>query len=491
MSGAYSLVAGRNALCRAALTLAAAGVFALAAAAPEAFAVNDQLRDVLYEAYRNNPRLDSARATQRATDEEVARAQSGFRPLIQGSADTGYNDSNSNPASFSGETRPKGYSVDLIQPLFTGFRTINAVNEAEAIVRAGREQLRNVEQTVLLEATTAYLDIVRDQAVVRLREANVEVLTRDLTATSRRLKSRQATQTDKLQAEVRRAAAQSAQLLSQANLEASRASFERVVGRPPVISAIDPIMAIPALPRTLAEAFEVGQQEHPLIISSLYREQAQRYVIDQIRGELLPTATLEAGHSRRYDSSVIVDEQKTSSVVARVTVPIYTGGETEARVRQAKQQHIARLQDIEQAKADVRAPIQAAWAQVGASRAAVELDKGQVTAARASLAGVRREYDVGQRTLLDILNAQQELLNAQTNLVSDARDYMVANFSLLQAIGRLNIAQLEGNATVYDPDVHYHEVRRKWFGLSITHSDGHTEQYEAVDGDTVKAERVK
>ena len=194
----------------------------------------ETLHEALSSAYKFNPRLDAARATQRATDEEVPRAISGYRPSITGSADTSYRHITTNPGTIAnGDSNPRGYQVGLVQPLFRGFRTVSAVSSAEATVRAGRETLRLAEQSVLLEAVTAFGDVVRDAAIVRLRENNVTVLTRDLRATQDRFNVGEVTRTDVAQAQARRAAAVAALDLARANLKTSRATFERVIGHPP------------------------------------------------------------------------------------------------------------------------------------------------------------------------------------------------------------------------------------------------------------------
>jgi outer membrane protein len=440
----------------------------------------ETLFDAVAAAYQFNPRLDAARATQRATDEEVPRALSGYRPQVTGSADTSWQRTTTNPASTAnGDSNPRGYQVGAVQPLFRGFRTINAVNSAEATVRAGRETLRLSEQSVLLEAVTAFSDVVRDTAIVRLRENNVTVLTRDLRATQDRFNVGEVTRTDVAQAQARRAAAVAALDLARANLKTSRAAFERVIGHPP--SKLVEARESRLVAKSLNENVEISLRESPSVVSALYREQAARFNIDLVRGELLPTAQLEANYAKRFDdSSVGIDSVETSTVTGRVTVPFYTGGEVQARVRQAKHVHIQRLQEIEQARTEVQAAVVTAWAQLQAAQAAVESDKTAVDANRIALAGVREEERVGQRTLLDVLNAEQELLNAEVNLVTDQRNVVVASYTVLSTIGRLNAQELAVAALVYDPEAHYHDVRRKWFDISITHSDGRREALEAA-----------
>ncbi len=439
----------------------------------------ETLKEALNAAYKFNPRLDAARAIQRATDEEVPRALSGYRPSITGTADTSYQLQTVEPVPGSGvpktttETNPRGYQIGAVQPIFRGFRTKNAVSAAEATVRAGWEALRSTESSVLLEAVTAYMDVVRDQAILTLRENNVTVLTRDLKATQDRFAVGEVTRTDVAQAQARRAGAVAALDLARANLKTSRASFERVVGHPPS-RLVEPKPST-VVPKSLAESVEVGSRESPGVVAALYREQAARFNIDLIRGERLPTVQLEANYGKRFDSSTSIDNAETTTVTGRVTVPFYTGGEVEARIRQAKHTHVQRLQEIEQARTEVQAQVVTAWSQLQAAKAAVESDQASVDANRIALAGVREEERVGQRTLLDVLNAEQELLNSEVTLATDRRNLVVASYTVLSTVGRLNAQELGVASLVYDPEQHYQEVRNKWFDISITHSNGKTE----------------
>jgi outer membrane protein len=435
----------------------------------------ETLKEALHATYKFNPRLDAARSIQRATDEEVPRALSGYRPSITGSADTSYEKQTTRAAggSSSGESNPRGYEIGAVQPIFRGFRTKNAVSAAEATVRAGWEALRTTEASVLLEAVTSYMDVVRDQAILTLRENNVTVLTRDLKATQDRFAVGEVTRTDVAQAQARRAGAVAALDLARANLKTSRAAFERVVGHPP--SGLVESRPSTQVPKSLNESIEIGARESPGVVAALYREQAARFNIDLIRGERLPTVQLEANYGRRFDPQDSIEATETTTVTGRVTVPFYTGGEVEARVRQAKHTHVQRLQEIEQARTEVQAQVVTAWSQLQAAKAAVESDQASVDANRIALAGVREEERVGQRTLLDVLNAEQELLNSEVTLATDRRNLVVASYTVLSTVGRLNAQELGVAALVYDPEQHYREVRNKWFDISITHGDGRRE----------------
>ena len=426
------------------------------------------LRQAMAEAYRSNPRLDAERARLRATDEEVPRARAGWRPQITGSSDYGYNSTKTSPrTSIYGKTHSWGYSVNVQQPIFSGFRTVNGVRQAEAGVRAGRENLRLIEQQVLLQAVSAYADVLRDEAVLRLRRHNVEVLTRDLTVARARRRVREITRTDVAQSRARRARGVSQLDAARANLKASRAKYKQIVGRPPAHLARASYRSR-LLPSSLRQALAIAEREHPNIISAKYREQAARSGVDRVRGELLPDVRLEASYSRRHDGSVSIHDQEDARITGRVTVPFYKGGEVYARLRQAKHTHVSRLQEIEQARQEVEAGIIAAWSQLAAARSRLNSDHVQLAAARTALEGVREEEKVGQRTIIELLNAEQELLDAGVAVEVTRRDLTVAAYTMIAAMGRLSAERLALMEEVYDPQEHYSEVREKWLGTSIT-----------------------
>lgn len=474
--------------------LAAIAASISSVAAPSAQA--ETLLDALAAAYHYNPRLDAQRARLRAADEGIAQANSGYRPRVDFNAEVGHEHSftRSAPSLLSSgrnfsSSSPKAYSVQLVQPLFRGFQTTNAVNEAESLVRAERETLRATEQQVLQDAVESYSNVVRDQAIVRLRENNLDFLSQELKATQDRFAVGEVTRTDVAQAQARRALAVSDLDLARAQLKSSRALFEQVIGHPPERLSENG-WKTGLLPRSLDDAISIATRENPAVVEALYREQAARFAIDKIRGELLPTATLEAQHSERFDSSDTDFEQETTSIVGRVNVPIYTGGEVEARVRAAKHSQIAQIQEIEQNRAQAQSTAVQAWSQLQGFNAQLESDRAQIEFNRTALNGVREEEKVGQRTLLDVLNARQELLQSEVQLEITKRNVVVATYTVIAAIGRLSVGELGAVATVYDPVVHTDEVRRKWFGIDITHDDGSSEHHDLwnteVDHDPVK-----
>lgn len=450
-----------------------------------AFSANasaETLIDALSAAYQYSPTLDSARAQQRARDEDIARANSGYRPDINASANVGRQriGTVSPIPGQSGHSvgSPRGYAIDLVQPLFTGFQVTNAVNAAEANDRAGREILRGTEQQVLLDAVTAYGDVTRDQAIVKLNENNLKFLDAELKAQRDRFAVGEVTKTDVAQSEARRALGQSDLDQARANLKSSRAIFEQVIGHPPY-HLIEANPNTKLVPRTLQDAVAIGNKENPVVVQALYQEQAARFTVDQVRGQLLPQAQLEANYTDQFDSSEGIDEGTSASIVGRVNVPLYAqGGEVFAQVRQAKHNHIAALQQIEVQRASAQSQVVQAWSQLVGFKAQAESDKASIIANTTALNGVREEERVGQRTVLDVLNAQQELLQSQVNLETTKRNILVASYTLVSAIGRLSVSEVGAATAVYNPEVHYQEVRNKWWGIDITHDDGRREHVD-------------
>ncbi len=435
----------------------------------------ETLFDALAQAYRYSPQLDAQRATLRATDESVSQANAGHRPNINAEADVGRQSTKVKPDFIngrSGETTPRGYTVQLIQPIFKGFQVTNAVNSAEATVRAGRETLRNVEQQVLLDVVSAYGNVVRDQAILRLREDNLKFLNTELKATKERFAVGEVTKTDVSQSQASLAQGQSDLEQAKANLKSSRALYEQFVGTPPRnLSPANPNSKL--LPKSLDEAIAIGTKENPQVVAALYNEQAARFQVDEIRGQLLPQAQLEATYTDRFDGSVGNDEVATASIVGRLNVPIYAnGGIVYSQVRQAKQTHLSQIQVIEQQRALTQSQVAQSWSQFTGFKAQLVSDNAQIASNKVALDGVREEEKVGQRTLIEVLNQQQTLLNSQVQMESTKRNVVVGAYTVIQAIGRLSVAEVGAASTVYDPEVHYGEVRDQWWGIDITRDDG-------------------
>jgi outer membrane protein len=428
---------------------------------------SQSLEAALSNAYRANPDLNATRANTRAVDEGVPSAMSGYRPRVTGSGDIGASSTanRGTGSRTSTDLNPAGFGLSVQQTLYNGGRTGNSVRAAESSVMAARETLRNSEQNTLLDGVTAYMNVLRDTAIFSLRQNNVGVLSEQVRQTKDRFSVGEVTRTDVAQAEARLAGARSDLALSQSNLRGSVARFKQVIGLDP--KKLNPVQPVAAgrLPKTQGDAVNRALRDHPAIIAALHGVDAQSLQVKVVEGELLPTVSLTGNLSRRYDTQVQGDVRTSASVVGSVSVPLYDGGSAYARTRQAKETLGERRMQVDSARDRVVAAVIASWALLEATRFQIEGAAAQVQAAEIALNGVREEYKVGQRTTLDVLNAQQELLNARVAQVTAQRDRVVASYSLLSATGQLSARSLGLKVANYDPKVHFEQVKDKWFGL--------------------------
>ncbi len=436
----------------------------------------ESINSALASAYENNPTLAAERANLRAIDEGVPQALAGRRPMLSGSADLSYQDTDIRALAASGPTRtrfslrPRGFAITLSQPLFAGFTVLNNVRQAEALVKAGGEALKNTEQNTLFDAVEAYMNVVRDMAVIQLRRSNVRVLKEQLRATNDRFSVGEVTRTDVAQGEARVALAESGLSLANANLATSRAIYEQVIGRPPN-GVGQPASIENILPGNLQSAEAIAETEHPAILAAAYASEAAGHQVNARRGDLLPKVDLEATYSDSYDSSLTTRRSESASITGRVTVPIYQRGETSSMIRQATQTLRQRQLEVDQARLQVRAAVTSAWYQLQSVKAQLRSDQAQVAANQVALNGVRAEANVGQRTVLDVLDAEQELLDSRVTLVTTQRDRIVASYALLSAIGRLNSRRLGLQVVEYNPGLNYSAVRNRLFGIGIPEID--------------------
>ncbi len=441
------------------------GSVALAAMGEAASA--ETIEGALARAYAGNPQLNAGRAGVRATDENVPRALSGYRPRITASGDIGAQTQDSRFGTgpwVNDNTVPRGVGLQIDQNLFNGGRTFNSVRQADTNVLAAREQLRVTEQSVLLDGATSYMDVLRDTAIVSLRNNNIDVLEEQLRQTRDRFNVGEVTRTDVAQAEARLAAAQADASTAVGNLKTSLARYRAVIGAE--AKQLSPARALDAvLPRTLDGAIAQSQAEHPNILAALHAVDAAELQVKIVEGELYPTVGLQGTVTHRWDFQRPNLEANTAAVVGTVSVPIYEGGEVYARVRQSKETLGQRRIEADQARDTVRQNVVSAWGVLEATKERITASQAQIQAAEVALNGVREEAKVGQRTTLDVLNAQQELLTARVSLITAQRDRVVASYGLLAATGRLSAANLRLATVDYQPRVHYEQVRDKWIGL--------------------------
>jgi len=448
----------------------------------------ESLRQAFGAAYRTNATIDAQRAQLRALDESVALARSGYRPQVAATGSLAWDRTTPNTPGVAivgpggqitqgGETRAARYGVALAQPLFTGFQVTNRVRAAEAQVRAGRELLRTAEHNLFLQVVAIYSGVQSSRRLVKLREAAVRDAGRELIRARKRLAVQETTRTDVAQAEALQAVASTNLAEAQGRLRTARADYVQVIGHEPR-SLRMPTNPSRRLPRTLQEAIDIAVREHPGITSALYYEQAARNNVDAARGRLLPQVNLQANYGRSFVSDDSGAE--TTSVSANVRIPIYAGGANHAAVRQAKQIHVGNLQLVAAERARVRRAIIASWTQLDVARRRLSLQAVRIRASKAAIQGIRKEESVGQRTLNDLFVAQRGLVTAESDRLDAARDVLLASYQVLADIGRLNPEDiLPSGSKVYDATVHYNEVYRRWFGLSIAYPDGRHEHYEA------------
>ncbi|MBP5344421.1 MAG: TolC family outer membrane protein [Alphaproteobacteria bacterium] len=427
------------------------------------------LKDVLTYTYENSWSINAERAGLKATDEEVAIAKSGFRPNVVavGSAGRTYNKNSYDYTPIKDEKylNPTSVGLQLKQPVFSGFSTVQSVNAAKSQVRAGQQSLAGTEQNVLLDAVTVYMDNIRDEAVLDLRKNNEKVLKQHLASYRKRYKVGDLTRTDVAQSEARLSGATAHRIAAEGNLKASRANFFSVVGLEPVdlkdIKTIDF-----DLPVSLDQAIEIAMENSPQIKAAKYAKDAASYTVKAKKGTLLPQVDVTAATGRQHEQ-LNVDKADYWQVHANLTIPLYQSGAEYANVRQARQLENKYRILWDKTVQDVRAMVIAAWETYTASKAQVSSIEAQIKASKMALDGVIREAKVGSRTVLDVLDAEQEHLDNQVSLVQTHRDEIVSAYTLLAALGQLNPDTLKLDVESYDAQAYYQDVKNKWIGYDI------------------------
>jgi TolC family type I secretion outer membrane protein len=428
----------------------------------------ETLADALAAAYANNPTMQAARAQLRQTDEQVPQALSNWRPTVSidgqiGAAweDTVIDGGNDD----AGVREPKSIALGVTQPLYRGGRTVAQRDQAENLVLAGRAQLLFTEQQVLLDAVTAYVNVLRDLAVLDLTRNNEKVIGEQLNATRERFDVGEVTRTDVSQAESRLAQATADRIQAEGNLTSSRAVYRQVIGAAPADLTVPDLPG--GLPANEEEAIALSEN-NPGVTQVIYLERAARDGTDVVFGELLPTVSL-VGQVGADDEFSNEDVSSTSAqILARVSIPLYQAGNVESRVRESKQLTAQRRQQLDEARRQATQAATTAWQVLETARAQIQSFRAQVDATKTALDGVEQEQQVGLRTVLDVLDAQQEVLSAEVNLVQARRDHLVAAYATLAAIGKLTAVDLQLAVELYDAEKHYREVRDKWWGLNAS-----------------------
>lgn len=424
----------------------------------------ETLAQALVSAFQGNPTLRADRARQRATDESVPQALSGWRPTVSATGTAARQLQNVNPVSPPSvytATDPTSLSITLSQPIFRGFATVQGTAAAEATVKAGRQQLLVTEQSVLFAAVQAYMNVIRDRQLLGLRQSNVGVLQKQLKASNDKFTAGVLTKTDVSQSRASLEAARGAVAGALAQLQASEANYVSVIGHAPGKLNYP---AAAQVPRSLEAAYEIAQKTNPNILAAANTEAASEYQVGVVGAALLPQATLQATASYAGQPSSSINDTTSAVVQGVLQVPLYEGGKVYSGVRQAKDYVSQNRLKVIGAVRSVREGVANAWNSLVASGQTIAAAKAQVSAAQLALNGVQQEYDVGSRSTVDVLNAETALLSAQLTLATAEHDRQVASFQVLAAIGQLTADHLRLGVS-YDPTLHYDAVRNKWIGL--------------------------
>jgi outer membrane protein len=438
----------------------------------------ETLRSALARAYAGNPDLNQSRAAVRVRDEDAPKALAGMRPKANIQASAGPQYANLRfPAGRNPETGkrqytneeytgwPRGTTFNLQQSIFDGGRTENSVKQAESSIFAARATMRLTEQAILQNGATAYMNVLRDTAVMNLGKNNIAVLEQQLKQTRDRFQVGEVTRTDVAQAEATLAQSRSEFYAAQAQLKNSIANYRQIIGDEP--KHLQPGASVePLLPKALNDSIQIALVEHPGVVSALHQVDAAELAVKVAESALMPNLSVNAQVSNQYDSFLGIPgtRQFSALAAAQLNIPLYQGGAEYASVRQAKEQLGQARLNADLQRDSVRASVVSSYGLLETAKASIISGQAAVRAAETALAGVREEAKVGQRTTLDVLNAQQALLNARVSLVISQRDRVVASYAVLGSIGRLSAQELDLNVSLYDPTIHYEQVKTKWWG---------------------------
>ena len=424
----------------------------------------ETLVDALVSAYLSNPTLEAGRAQLRAVDENVPQALSGWRPTVEIDSSLGVNRSEVNSTNAKTLT-PWSGALTVVQPLYRGGRTVAGTRQAESQVLAERARLLSVEQDVLLDASIAYINVLRDEAVVELRRNNVQVLQRQLEATRDRFQVGEITRTDVAQAEARRSRSVSDRVQAEGDLVSSRAAYTRVIGSAP--GTLQPAPRLKDLPESEDDALAIALDNNPSLTAAHADEEASRHAVEVSRGRLLPVVELNGDVTHSEDISALTKESDRFGISAQITVPLYQSGAVYSEIRQNREINSQRLVEVEETRRDVVEGVTQSWEALNTARAEIQSRNDEVRAAEIALEGVHQESIVGARTTLDVLDAEQELLDARVALVVAERDEFIAAFQLTASIGALTASNLEIPVELYDAEAHYREVHDLRWGPDV------------------------
>jgi len=423
--------------------------------------------EAMTDAYNTNPTLHGERAVSGAKNEDAAAARSGFRPTV--ALNGSYTDGHKRPShSPTIDGYSKTYGGYVSQPIFNGFSTYNAVKSADNAAKAELNNLYDVEQTILLSASTAYLDVVRDEAIVRLQKNNERLLKKQLDETLARFDVGEVTRTDVAQSRASYAQAQSELVYAEGNLAISRAEYDDLVGHLPNNVAF-PKNLSKLFPKNYAEALQYAKNNNYALKAAQKSLKAAEYNVSSQTGSLLPEVSFNASSFKNSTSSHTATNlnNRNTEYTVDVNIPLYTAGATRAAIRKSKYQRWQAQENLRSAQAAVKLGVTSGWEMMETAKANILSIREQVKASSIALEGTRKEEALGNRTVLDVLNAYQALLMSQVSEVEARHDYYVSGLQLLQAMGNLTASKLGLNVKYYDAKQKYYDTRGKWLSLSI------------------------
>jgi outer membrane protein len=418
----------------------------------------ETLQDAIAMAYQQNPTLARARAQQRATDEQYVQTRSQFGPSLSLSTGITYND---RPQDFAGDRAFGNLGVTASQNLFgSGGLTAN-INAAKAQVDAGQQSLRSAESTLLLNVISVYTAVRRDQEALQISQDNYTILKQQLDQTQAQFEAGQLTRTDVAQSQARLSGASASLASAQAQLDSDRADYIAIVGQAPV--ALDPVPDLPGMPKDFDGALKTAEQNNPDLQAAQYAADAAGDRVKAARSEFGPKVGLSvssgqtgvAGHLGNFADT------EATSVSARLSIPLFSAGLNGSRVREAAEDETAQKLTVEETRRKVVSTTSQAWSNMLAARSAVASTQEEVKAAQVAAEGVKTEQQVGLRTNIEVLNAEQELKSAQLDLVNAQRNQYVAAAQLLSVTGGLTAQALAPSTPVYDPKDHFNKVKSK------------------------------
>jgi len=421
------------------------------------------LEQTFRKVYQENPSLQASRYGLKATHELYPQALAGWHPIVnaEGSITSTHIESG-NFTQGDGATT-KSASISAEQPLFRGFRTVSETDSAKSRIKAGYNRLKVTEQDVFLRTVESYMNVIRDRMIVTLQDKNRKLLEKELDSLQARFDAGDVTKTDVKQAESRLSVAKAEDERARGDLKTSDAVFEEVVGVLPPKDMVLPVVNFP-IPKTQAELVTLVNANNPNLGAARNEHEASVSDIDVAASDLYPQVTAFASHIKEYDPQPgIVDESESSTIGVRARITLYEGGKTRSRIREAKNRENQRYIETLIAEKQVKSQLMRNWSQLQAYKSEIAARELAVTAAKYSTEGVREEARLGERTVLDTLDAEQEMLEAEVALARAQRDSIVTSYTLAASLGMLLPEHMGMADIAYDPGPHYHAVSHRLF----------------------------